>query len=146
MGWSMFALSLLFVSLLMRRDLFKNGCTMTYMSPSYETIPVAYSDVPYNLLRYTESPSRTRTTAILFIPGHTGSFNQVRSIAKHVRRLSIDADVYTLDFLEEPSGMHAGLLWQEARFLSAATRTLDQLHPEVRYLPPRTTLHNFMQK
>ena len=111
-----------------------NQCRMTYMQPAYETESVQLNDTPYGLVRYVGDKDsmdarRRRMHPVLFVPGHKGNLEQVRSLGAHVARLGLDLEVYALDLAEEPTALHAGLLWQQARFTSACVRQLVELHP-----------------
>lgn len=72
--------------------------------------------------------TQLRTTAVVFVPGHKGDVYQVRSLGSHVRRLDLPLEVYGLDVLAEPSALHAGLLWQQARFAALAVRHVASRH------------------
>lgn len=71
----------------------KNGCTMTYMYPTYIPISVTDGSTPpgrYGLYLYHEGwrkidfkehVSKLSGVPVLFIPGNAGSYKQVRSVA-----------------------------------------------------------------
>jgi hypothetical protein len=71
---------------------------------------------------------------VLFIPGHKGTFKQARSLGAHVRQLGLDMEVYTLDFNEESTALHAGLIWQQAHFTVKAVRAIMELHHDAPHL------------
>jgi dienelactone hydrolase len=110
-------------------------CDTTYINPRYETVPVEF-DVPYSLIRYREAPSawvpdyvghRASEVAVLFIHGHMGSHEQMRSMASETakeisRRIKgkervQSVDWYATDFMEEPSGLEPRLLDRQSAFV-----------------------------
>ena len=146
-------------------------CDMTWMQPNYVALPLNHSR--YTLYRYRDSrESRPRTgtsassssssmssmsnVALLFVPGHGGSYQQARSIGAHAIGLSrrnnppshpivnnVDNNnnnnnnnndgsanprvlVYALDFQEEPTNLHGRLVEEQAQFVGQAVRHLQQ--------------------
>ena len=126
-------------------------CDTTYIHPRYERVrQVAFDgDIPYSLVRYREVPStwvpaesqRPGRVAVLFVPGHLGSHEQMRSMASETAkeisrriRKSIDVDGvdwYGADFLEEPSGLEPRLLKRQAAYVASCLDHLSSLYDKV---------------
>lgn len=71
---------------------------------------------------------------MLFIPGHKGTFKQARSLGSTFRLLELDMELYTIDFNEEPTLLHAGLIWQQAHFTMKAVRAIMEMHTDAPHL------------
>lgn len=95
------------------------------------------------------------TTAVLYIPGHGGSYQQARSLGAHGTdmtrydeqrifhallkdrppdndtslRNKFVYDVYAVDFNEEPSGLHGALILEQAEYVSLALRHIAATCP-----------------
>lgn len=126
-------------------------CDTTYINPRYERVTgVAFDwDVPYSLVRYREAPStwvpaesqRPGRVAVLFIPGHLGSHEQMRSMASETTkeisrriRKSVDVDGvdwYGADFLEEPSGLEPRLLERQAAYVASCLDHLSSSYDKI---------------
>eukprot|EP01134_Creolimax_fragrantissima_P004930 CFRG4930T1 len=124
-----------------------NYCLMTYM---YE--PVVYTPIPvdvdskqrnrkYRLLKYNEGRKKNNLCKghpILFIPGNSGSYQQVRSIASisvDMERTGYqngelkrrDLDFFTIDFNEELSALYGGLLSVQSDFALQCMKKIQSL-------------------
>jgi glycosylphosphatidylinositol deacylase len=77
---------------------------------------------------------------ILFAPGNSGSYEQVRSIAttilKHMFQHNQDAyfDVFTIDYSEEHSGLYGPVLVQQTEFMHESIKAIRQYYS---YLSPK---------
>lgn len=80
---------------------------MTRMRPWYE---VVLRDDPYGLIRYRE---KKFASCVLFIPGHGGSFTQVRSLGSEVL-----LDVYAVDIAGDLGAFNGRLLERQLRFVN----------------------------
>eukprot|EP00043_Microstomoeca_roanoka_P018698 m.202512 g.202512 ORF g.202512 m.202512 type:complete len:854 (-) comp16874_c1_seq6:69-2630(-) len=117
-----------------------NECDMTYMYPNY--LPVEGPAHPrYNLFIYKERQQhyQLKGRPVLFIPGHLGSFQQVRSLGSHLDRISLflksrhpaitqGFDVFTIDFQEEPSGLSGHLLGEQAAYVYSCLHTIPSFY------------------
>ncbi|KAG0192309.1 GPI inositol deacylase [Apophysomyces sp. BC1034] len=89
---------------------------------------------------------------VLFIPGHAGSYKQIRSIAaeaafqyshryaRHVENWDHGGrslDFFTVDFNEEFSALHGQSLLEQAEYLNDAVDYILKLYPQSRKLDPR---------
>jgi len=132
-------------------------CDTTYIHPEYITVPTPHFDAyEYSLVRYREKPSawvptavtqRRGRAAVLFVHGHLGSYEQMRSMAsesaKEISRrikssagASADADAdavdwFGADFLEEPSGLEPRLLERQAAYVAACVEYLSTSYDKV---------------
>ncbi|KAL1207095.1 hypothetical protein V5N11_004302 [Cardamine amara subsp. amara] len=96
----------------------KNGCTMTYMYPTY--IPISVTDDAtsgrYGLYLYHEGwrkidfkehLKKLSGVPVLFIPGNAGSYKQVRSVAAESDR-AYQGGPFERTFYQEASLFHGG--------------------------------------
>jgi len=104
------------------------------MRPSYERLLVPKFDGSYQLLRYTGDGGGDKHNEmfvpVLFVPGHKGTAQQVRSLGSHLRRLDASVELYTIDFKEEPVAMHGGFIWKQARFICSCAQLIASNHPD----------------
>lgn len=121
----------------------ENTCEMTYMFeyPQFVKIKVPIEDqLPrYGLYAYSEGKLTERARAmkfdgipVLFVPGNSGSYKQVRSLASVALRKALHARVgyyfnfFTLDLNEELSGLNGAVLQDQTKFLNHSLyRILD---------------------
>ena len=106
-------------------------CAMSYMRPSYTPLPLD-APHPFKLYRYRErgqpQTSARCSLAVLFVPGHGGSHEQVRSIA----RATLDAargaavDFYALASGERFSAFDGDLLLAQAAAIRTAATVAQQ--------------------
>lgn len=96
-----------------------NDCVMTRMRPSYEEV---LRGEPYALVRYREYGHDDFNSCVLFIPGHGGSFQQVRSLGSQVM-----LDVYAVDIAGDLAAFNGRLL---DRQLSFVTKCVERLKNE----------------
>ena len=127
-------------------------CDTTYIHPRYELESgVAFDGgAAYSLSRYREVPSpwvpvevtgRRGRAAVLFVHGHLGSREQMRSMASETakeisRRLKdqkqVDGvDWFAADFLEEPSGLEPRLLERQAAYVASCLEHLSSSYDKV---------------
>ncbi|KAJ1979677.1 GPI inositol deacylase [Dimargaris verticillata] len=131
------------------------GCDMFYMYPKYlrmAGLTTQHSRLArkYALYLYREGgvdhmyrePFRT---PVLFIPGHAGSYKQVRSIAATTTRQfdqmqmsfplqaheqgNIGFDFFTIDLNEEFTALHGYSLHEQAEFVNDVVRYILSLYP-----------------
>ncbi|CAM9487282.1 unnamed protein product [Ectocarpus fasciculatus] len=130
-----------------------NSCKMTFSRPEYVHLPVAGypageaagDEVPgyqYRLMRYMDralpasekaDPLKPKGIPVLFIPGHLGSYEQARSLGSQAAGIKLSGpmrrlDVFSLDFLEEPTALHGSLVWRHAEFLNHAVEAILALY------------------
>ena len=122
-----------------------NNCAMTYMYEYPQYIPVNTSQAgKYRLLVYGEGEEGRRVrrlragkmsgAPVLFIAGNAGSHKQVRSLASvALRKAGEDHkkthfDFYSVDFSEEWSAFHGGLLDQQTRFVAESIAKILELY------------------
>ncbi|KAI9248590.1 PGAP1-like protein-domain-containing protein [Phascolomyces articulosus] len=110
------------------------SCTMSYSRPSYvHIVPKPNSRLSYKyelyLFRETvlDNPNEISGVPALFIPGHAGSYKQVRSIAatssyyyKQKKLKGATIDFFTVDLNEEFSALSGQLLFDQAEYLNDA--------------------------
>ena len=121
----------------------KFTCDMSYMygRPGYYQIPLDHTIrmqfKHYALYLYTEKGSDTLEnlgTPVLFIPGSSGSHEQVRSIATHTMYLAgltqsssgqrVRFTFFSVDLNEEISALHGGYLWSQTQFVTECIKFL----------------------
>ena len=117
-------------------DIPANTCAMTYMWPSYVSVPVPHEEwntrTSYSLYLYRERGQNRRATGVpvLFIPGNAGSGKQVRSLGSQAHAdlevssgvpRAAELDFWAVDFEEELSALSGGDLRAQAQF---ACRTI----------------------
>ncbi|KAI9017889.1 PGAP1-like protein-domain-containing protein [Phycomyces nitens] len=120
------------------------GCSMSYARPSYHPIPNVVSRLSekYTLYLYREvnlDREDLSGVPVLFIPGHAGSYKQVRSIAAQVANHyyyeiplhegSASMDIFTVDLNEEFSAMSGQLLQDQAEYLNSAVSRILEYYP-----------------
>ncbi|XP_050431681.1 GPI inositol-deacylase [Adelges cooleyi] len=118
-------------------------CEMTFMFeyPHFLKIPVSTKQSRYNLYAYLEGQiSETSKSMkfygipVIFIPGHSGSYKQVRSIASvslrkmHHIQSNIKFDFFTVDLNEEYSAIFGGVLIKQTDFVSVCIQRIIQLY------------------
>lgn len=127
-------------------------CDTTYINPRYERVEDVKFDVnvPYSLIRYRESPSvwvpaevvhRPGRVAVLFVHGHLGSHEQMRSMAsetakeisRRIKRSNVVdiVDWYGADFKEEPSGLEPRLLERQAAYVASCLSYLSSSYEKI---------------
>ncbi|XP_026821729.1 GPI inositol-deacylase isoform X2 [Rhopalosiphum maidis] len=126
-----------------------NNCEMTFMFeyPHFVEISVPMNRGKYNLYAYTEGQTMEKIksmkfygTPVIFIPGHSGSYRQVRSIASvNIRKMyhiqsNIKFDFFTVDLNEEYSAVFGGVLLQQTAFVSQCIDTIIKTY-EYDYKP-----------
>jgi len=117
-----------------------NRCEMTYMFeyPRFQQIPVE-DNSDYKLFIYGEGEYfgrirnlKLKGIPILYIPGHAGSYKQVRSLASVLLRKSFSRDhhfnVFTIDFNEQFSAVHGSLLRHQTNYVSKCISTILNLY------------------
>lgn len=100
-----------------------SGCQMTYSWPVY-TAQTSLHD-KYQLYSVHMKQRRAHLTGVpvLFLPGHLGSYEQSRSIARHLWDIDADMyDVFAADFKGEPTGLHGKYVTDQAQFVNDAVR------------------------
>ncbi|TIB39903.1 hypothetical protein E3P86_00910 [Wallemia ichthyophaga] len=132
----------------------ESACRMAYMNPKY--IPHPFVDSKYGLYLYRDMHWNVGDSItpdgipVLFIPGNAGSYKQGRSIAAEIsKQYHIDynrpnhdlasqniplPDLWTVDFKEELSAFHAGLVRRQAEYCRSAvdyilSQYAGQSHP-----------------
>ena len=106
-------------------------CAMSYMRPSYTPLPLD-APHPFKLYRYRErghpQTSARCSLAVLFVPGHGGSHEQVRSIARATLDVARDAavDFYALGSGERFSAFDGDLLLAQAAAIRTAATVAQQ--------------------
>ncbi|KAJ1979396.1 GPI inositol deacylase [Dimargaris xerosporica] len=153
------AFSLIFMAVMLRAFFVgqsePQGCDMFYMYPKYLRmvgLTTQHSRLAhkYALYLYREGgvdhmyrePFRT---PVLFIPGHAGSYKQVRSIAATTTRQfdqmqssfphqahdqgNIGFDFFTIDLNEEFTALHGYSLHEQAEFVNDVIRYILSLYP-----------------
>ncbi|KAI5723767.1 hypothetical protein M8J76_010656 [Diaphorina citri] len=129
-------------------NLEENKCDMTFMYefPQYTDIPISpdidrkykqYSLSAYSEGILSEKVRRMKFTGIpvLFIPGHSGSGKQVRSIASVALRKSVDEshlqfhfDFFSVDFNGEYSALFGGVLDAQTRYVAHSLHKILTLY------------------
>lgn len=100
-----------------------SDCQMTYSWPVY-TAQVSLHH-KYQLYSVHMKQRRAYLTGVpvLFLPGHLGSYEQSRSIARHLWDIDADMyDVFAADFKGEPTGLHGRYVTDQAQFVNDAVR------------------------
>ncbi|CAM9332889.1 unnamed protein product [Discosporangium mesarthrocarpum] len=139
-----------------------NKCSMTYSRPNYFPVPVPVpgdvegvrepnhgvgfdeaAGINYRLFRYMDGklpksernlkPLKPQGTPVLFVPGHLGSYQQVRSLGSHAANAKVSGpwvrlDLFTLDFREELTALHSTITWKQAEFFNLAVRAILDLY------------------
>ncbi|KAI8089282.1 PGAP1-like protein-domain-containing protein [Halteromyces radiatus] len=129
------------------------GCQVPYMRPRYVKQTDFDSEKTrfagkYGLYLYRELDvdisDEVTGTPVLFIPGHAGSYKQVRTIAAEAayqyyqRKGSLshngaaNLDVFTVDFHEEFSALHGQSLLEQAEYINDAIDFILKLYPQTR--------------
>lgn len=103
-----------------------SGCEMTYSWPVYTALasPSSLHD-KYQLYSVHMKQRRAHLTGVpvLFLPGHLGSYEQSRSIARHLWDINAEMyDVFAADFKGEPTGLHGKYVTDQAQFVNDAVR------------------------
>ncbi|TXT12243.1 uncharacterized protein COLE_02653 [Cutaneotrichosporon oleaginosum] len=109
------------------------GCEMAYMYPSFSPLEgVDTAGSRYALFLYREGgmdPPVPSGHPVIFIPGNAGSYKQARSIGASVAAQfhkgrdttwTKSVDLFTVDFNEDLSALHAPTLRSQAQFLVKA--------------------------
>uniref|UniRef100_A0A8D8RFK7 GPI inositol-deacylase n=1 Tax=Cacopsylla melanoneura TaxID=428564 RepID=A0A8D8RFK7_9HEMI len=131
-------------------NLEENRCDMTFMYefPQYTEIPIS-PDVDrkyrqYSLSAYSEGILTERVKQmdffgipVLFIPGHSGSGKQVRSLASVAFRKAVDEshlhqhffDFFSVDFNGEYSALFGGVLEAQTQYVKHALNKILALYP-----------------
>ena len=123
-------------------------CEMSYMygRPQYYQIPLDHSIRSkfsfYSLYLYTEEGRDTLEhlgTPVLFIPGSSGSHEQVRSIATHTMHLAERFDsklrftFFAVSLNKELSAIHGGYLWSQMQFVVECIQFLKNFYKNTQY-------------
>ncbi|CAM0137839.1 unnamed protein product [Umbelopsis sp. WA50703] len=132
------------------------GCQASYMRPSFVKQSNFDSEMTRFAGKYTLYLYREKATdlsdqptgvPVLFIPGHAGSYKQVRSIAAEAAyrfygqngrphrnwdRGQQNLDVFTVDFNEEFSALHGQSILEQAEYLNDAIDYILKLYPQTR--------------
>ncbi|KAL3877296.1 hypothetical protein ACJMK2_035026 [Sinanodonta woodiana] len=135
-----------------------NSCEMTYMfeQPEYIRVPmkknVSKSFPRFELYIYGEGPYaksiaklKLEGIPVLFIPGHGGSFKQVRSLGSvALRKTEMLAqknhfNYFSVDLNEDLSGMFGGVLWQETEYVHHAIQKILSLYKNAQN-PPKSVV------
>ncbi|KAI7870611.1 PGAP1-like protein-domain-containing protein [Spinellus fusiger] len=110
-------------------------CEMSYAWPSYQPTPLlSRLDKKYTLYLYrdtwTDPHVNPYAMPVLFIPGHAGSYKQVRSIASAVafHQGGTHLDIYTVDLNEELSALDGRLLKDQAEYMNDCIKHLLDLY------------------
>ncbi|RUS28431.1 PGAP1-like protein-domain-containing protein [Jimgerdemannia flammicorona] len=138
------------------------GCNQSYMRPSFVKLFEFDSEMTrfagkYALYLYREkmydNSDQPTGVPVLFIPGHAGSYKQVRSIAAEAAILYYDQlaqepgawergmrglDFFTVDFNEEFSALHGHSLLEQAEYLNDAIVYILSLYPTTRRADSRS--------
>ncbi|SPP89629.1 GPI inositol-deacylase isoform X1 [Drosophila guanche] len=127
-------------------DVEPNACRMTYMfgQPMFSRVRTKNGELfpNYRLFYYYEEvrdpadPLTRRMTGapVIFVPGNSGSYKQVRSLASVALRkalsneVGIHLDYYTIDYDEELSALYGGYLHHQRRYLKLCIRTILSLY------------------
>ncbi|KAF4523660.1 hypothetical protein B566_EDAN006030 [Ephemera danica] len=137
----------------------ENSCEMTYMFeyPQYVRIPLPeneslefpkYSLYAYGEGQYTEQlrSMQFRGIPVLFIPGNSGSYRQVRSLASLALRKAKDSrapfhfNFFAADLNEEHSALFGGVLPEQTRFISKCIHHILQLYKHAKSRPSTVLL------
>ncbi|XP_071438562.1 GPI inositol-deacylase [Hetaerina americana] len=137
----------------------ENRCEMTYMFeyPQYVRIilplSVAQSYPRYKLYAYGEGQyteklrsMQFRGIPVLFIPGNSGSYKQVRSLASVSLRMSLSSNspyvfnYFTADLNEEYSALYGAVLYEQTRFIGECVKKILSLYPDDRKRPTSVIL------
>ena len=102
-------------------------------SPPYRLMHVYPQGSPNNINRpLTEKEIWNNGAPVLFVPGHGGSYNQIKASAAQalVEARSLHGgsklNFFTVDTLEVPSGLAAELLWSQAHFINVCIERILQ--------------------
>ncbi|CEI99970.1 hypothetical protein RMCBS344292_14042 [Rhizopus microsporus] len=133
-----------------------SGCRESYMRPQYIKQTEFDSEMTrfagkYSLYLYREKgvdlADQPTGVPVLFIPGHAGSFRQVRSLAAeaayyyytHYEKDTIkwqqgvrNLDFFTVDFNEEFSALHGQSILEQAEYLNDAISYILKLYTQAR--------------
>uniref|UniRef100_U5EZS7 GPI inositol-deacylase n=1 Tax=Corethrella appendiculata TaxID=1370023 RepID=U5EZS7_9DIPT len=129
----------------------ENRCHLTFMYefPNFIRIHFKENDQfpRYNLYAYSEGHLTKKArnmefsgAPVIFIPGHSGSYKQARSLASVALRKGIDnnwiqhLDYFTVDFNEEYTGVFGGTLEDQTQFLEHCITSVLDLY---KHLPNR---------
>ncbi|CAO3702752.1 unnamed protein product [Rhizopus stolonifer] len=131
-----------------------SGCQQSYMRPQYIRQVGFDSEMTrfagkYSLYLYREKgvdlSNKPTGVPVLFIPGHAGSYKQVRSLAAeaafsyysnyendHKQLGTTNLDFFTVDFNEEFSALHGQSILEQAEYLNDAIDYILKLYPQTR--------------
>ncbi|XP_065353841.1 GPI inositol-deacylase [Cloeon dipterum] len=137
----------------------ENSCEMTYMFeyPQYVKIALSENDTKeypkyglyaYGEGQYTEKLRNMQFNGIpvLFVPGNSGSYKQVRSLASVALRKARDSrspfhfNFFTADLNEEHSALFGGVLSEQTRFISICINRILSLYAKNRNVPQSVLL------
>lgn len=101
-------------------------CEMPVMYPLNHTIDLPSNPTPYTLHHYglVHSEEQTDNAILLFIPGNSGNFMQVRTIGSQVNEEIKDMAVYMIDFNEEFVAFSTRLMRKQVGFVCRAVEYL----------------------
>ncbi|ETO20926.1 hypothetical protein RFI_16279 [Reticulomyxa filosa] len=137
---------LLYSVLYVTRLLPSSTCSMSWSRPQYTLITSIDNSSNigrdmlypsgYNVYKYVEGKKfrqegkNKKTLKVIFVPGHSGSYQQIRSIASRLESNSnnnnnnnINYEFYTFNFGEEYSGLSPGILLRESEFIYKELKT-----------------------
>lgn len=132
-----------------RQRIPQSSCKMSYSRPEYTLVPFSsntsykawiynhkFSDRPLTTI---ESFSDTEKVAVflIFFPGSSGSYRQVRSIASNVLKRSLPSDKLawiTLDFAKDASAISSSVLLSQTQYTKSILSKLHNLNPMARFV------------
>ncbi|EFN57345.1 hypothetical protein CHLNCDRAFT_57178 [Chlorella variabilis] len=144
-----FALAALPLATLLRAYWLPRSCDTTYLWEGYEQVPLTQIHSRYRLIRFKDADperrevykklQRLHVVPVLFVHGHLGTHQQMRSAASETgrelaRRLTANASWplwlqwYSTDFNAEASALDAALLDKQAEFVVRCIQHLLRIH------------------
>lgn len=108
-----------------------NPCIMTYTDLSKTLIPVKSGIIGPKLYKYTNYRNKKlNQQPVLFIPGHKGMVDQVRSFSSTMHNDDSFFQYFSLDFQEANSAFHGSDVLTQAVFVNDALRKIQILYQE----------------
>lgn len=106
-----------------------NPCKMTYTSFDKTLIPVKSGIMGPKLYKYTNyNNKKLNKQPVLFIPGHMGMVDQVRSFASTMHNGDAYFQYFALDFQEASSAFHGSDVLIQAVFVNDALRQIQTMY------------------
>mmetsp|Transcript_23374 Transcript_23374/g.22517 ORF Transcript_23374/g.22517 Transcript_23374/m.22517 type:complete len:257 (-) Transcript_23374:790-1560(-) len=106
-----------------------NPCKMTYTSFDKTLIPVKSGIVGPKLYKYTNyNNKKLNKQPVLFIPGHMGMVDQVRSFSSTMHNGDGYFQYFALDFQEASSAFHGSDVLIQAVYVNDALRQIQTLY------------------